>query len=101
MSNFWWLQPGWAETPCARCGRRRIGPATADIPMPETIDRAIVSLYRAAECDRIGMVRELYLSEAGDALREAGLPEHAERAEDVHTDGQIWELIGELEAANA
>jgi len=22
MSNFWWLEPGWTDTPCAQCGAR-------------------------------------------------------------------------------
>ncbi len=22
MSAFWWLQPGWTETLCARCGNK-------------------------------------------------------------------------------
>ena len=46
--------------------------------------RARAALYRALhECERIGFMRSVCLRECADDLREAGLPDYAERAADA------------------
>ena len=44
-------------------------------------ERAGAALFRALhQCERIGFMRSICLRECADLLREAGLPDHAERA---------------------
>jgi len=48
------------------------------------LERARAALYRALhQCERIGFMRSICLRECADHLREAGQPDHAERADDA------------------
>ena len=47
-------------------------------------ERARAALYRALhECERLGFMRSICLRECADHLRDAGLPDYAERAADA------------------
>ena len=68
----------------------------------QQIETAITALRRGLSTERIGMVREAFLSDAADALYRADLPDHAERIEGRMdaiggTDDDLERLVGELQ----